>query len=205
MIKIESLRFRYSSNEPLLDNINIAINPGEIIAFVGNNGSGKTTLLKIIAGLIDNYQGQIVKKCKRLIYVPSNLNDFLLPWYSVRKNFAFYQNCGRSIVLRDEDAVDDILRLILPVFNKTFYKKKIYELSSGQKAVVGLVCSILYNPDVFLFDEVFANLSAEVNMKIFEHLKKDTYKTKTIVFTSHSNNVVKELSTKQLTLENKWI
>ena len=60
MIKIENVSFRYKGTDiKVLDNLNLEIQEGEIIAIVGKNGSGKSTLGKLIAGILPLKQGTI--------------------------------------------------------------------------------------------------------------------------------------------------
>ena len=61
VIELKNVSFRYEENQPyVLENFNLAINPGEHLAVVGLNGAGKTTLVKLICGLIDPTEGQVL-------------------------------------------------------------------------------------------------------------------------------------------------
>ena len=60
MIKVENVSFRYKNGDTVLDNINLSINEGEVIAIVGKNGSGKSTLGKLIAGILKLKNGKIL-------------------------------------------------------------------------------------------------------------------------------------------------
>ena len=59
-VKFENVKFRYPTNERfVLENVNVTLNPGQVIALVGENGSGKTTLVKLLCGLYSPTSGQI--------------------------------------------------------------------------------------------------------------------------------------------------
>ena len=61
MIDVKNLSFKYSKKSKLvLDNLNFSCEKGSINVLIGLNGSGKTTLIKTIAGLLDNYQGDVL-------------------------------------------------------------------------------------------------------------------------------------------------
>ena len=60
MIKIEDVNFKYNKTNKVLNNLNVEINDGEIVAIVGENGAGKSTFAKLIAGIIKTKKGKIL-------------------------------------------------------------------------------------------------------------------------------------------------
>ena len=76
-IKIQNLCFSYDGKRNVLEDINLTIEPKQKIAIVGRNGSGKTTLIKMILGLYNNYQGDVLLDNKRIdSYNPMQLRDY---------------------------------------------------------------------------------------------------------------------------------
>jgi ABC-type multidrug transport system ATPase subunit len=76
--------------------------------------------------------------------------------------------------------------------NNEFFKKKIYELSSGQKAVLSIICSLSNKPDLLILDETFSSLSPAQTDLIMDYLI--TLEVP-VIFTSHNNRVVERFST----------
>lgn len=202
MIKIDSLFFEYPNCKTRLQNINKEFKPSDIIAVCGENGSGKTTLLKIIAGFIKNYQGTVkVKPFKKIIYIPTELNNFLLPWYSVSKNFAFFfQDSRYRLELRDVSCVFEQVKFFLDEAKDNILERKIYEISSGEKAVMALICALNNNPDILILDELFSNTSPALTEIIINHLNSIFKHDKTVIFTSHNQQIVNNFATDEIRL-----
>ena len=76
-----------------------------------------------------------------------------------------------------------------------FINKKIYELSSGEKAVISFISSQLTKPDIYFLDEIFANTSSSISNKIIDYIIDSN---QTIVFTSHSKTLAEKLCTKEV-------
>jgi ATP-binding cassette subfamily B protein len=95
-LRVDRVTFRYpGSPEPVLTDVSIAIEPGEVVALVGENGSGKTTLAKLVAGLYDPDDGAVWWSDLELVTVPEAarrghvalvFQDFLRLHYSVADN-----------------------------------------------------------------------------------------------------------------------
>ena len=100
MIQLKDLRYRYSKDESLFDDLSLEIQPGKILGLLGKNGSGKTTLIKMICGLLFPESGHL----QVMGHTPSNRQpeflrqvylipeEFHLPSVSIRKYIQ--ANCG---------------------------------------------------------------------------------------------------------------
>lgn len=75
IFNVENISFSYPEEEPIFENINFAVAPGEILSIVGPSGAGKTTLLKCLAGLLPLNHGKILLEGEQL----ANPNDVLKP------------------------------------------------------------------------------------------------------------------------------
>lgn len=193
MITAKDLSFSYQSDKKLLDKLNFVFNKGERVAITGENGSGKTSLLNIIAGYEKNYSGKFSNSFLKISFVPTSLNSFLLPWYSIEENIAFFESNGNKILLDSVSKHFSILNNLMPKFEgQTFFKKKIYEISSGQKAVLSVICSLSNSPDLLILDEIFSNLSIKHSNILIQYLKSLDL---TVVFTTHSDQIIEKFST----------
>ena len=136
MIEIENLTFSYSKKRPVLKNLNLELQPGNIFGLLGKNGAGKSTLLKNIAGLLFPKQGSV-----KVLGHPTHLRlpQFLREIYVIPEEFSLPSFTINQYV--------DIYSVFYPRFSKDqFYrsleefkldpKEKLTALSYGQKKKV---------------------------------------------------------------------
>lgn len=138
----------------VLQDINLSIHPGEIIALIGRSGSGKSTILKVLAGLIPDHGGQV--------HVAGNPSvafqePRLFPWLSVVDNVA--AGLSRSPISRKE-AHKEATALLAEVHLEDFAKSWPAVLSGGQAQRVSLARALITNPELLLLDEPFGALDA---------------------------------------------
>lgn len=184
MIKIQNLTFRYEK-EAILNNFNLTVKKGECIGIKGKSGSGKTTLLRLIAGLEDIQQGQILINNNDITYVPAykrNVgfifqNFALFPHINVRKNILFgIKNLPKSI---QEERMNNITKL----FEIDEYLDRYpHEISQGQKQRVAVSRALVCDPDVLLFDEPFSALDSDIKGKMRLEIKDMLKKLKITSF-----------------------
>lgn len=144
----------------VLQNINLRMYEGEIIAILGKSGSGKSTLLRIIAGLIEASHGSVYYRGKP-VHGPVRgiamvFQTFaLLPWLSVLQNVELgLEALGLSYTERRERALKAIDMIGLDGFETALPK----ELSGGMRQRVGFARALVVNPDILLMDEPFSAL-----------------------------------------------
>lgn len=155
MIRISNLDVMYQSDgnsEKIISNLNLIVKENESLGIIGPNGCGKTTLLHTLAGLHDNYTGQLnidVSKDKIALI----LQDIgLLPWKTVRENASLGLDLGQA---DDYSNVDELLQeLDLYDYSEGFPS----QLSGGQKRKLGLARALAIDPRVLLMDEPLVSL-----------------------------------------------
>jgi ABC-type multidrug transport system ATPase subunit len=177
------------------------VSKGELIAIVGHNGAGKSTLLKMLANwivpdggivMIDGIdlknRAAVVKKVGFIPEVP-NLFDF----FSVEYNFKLFASLTQTPFLRVEE--------ILSEFNLVpFRKSKVQALSKGLKQRVSVGRALLADPPVLLLDEPTSGLDFEMTREIYRLMSAMHDTGKTILFTSHRPEEIKNLATRILLL-----
>lgn len=154
--------FRKGDRQELLvlDDINLKIYEGEIIAILGKSGSGKSTLLRIMAGLLPAssgavcYRGHPVTEPMRGISMVFQ-SFALLPWLTVLQNVELgLEAQGLDRAMRREKALKAIDMIGLDGFEGALPR----ELSGGMRQRVGFARSLVIDPDVLLMDEPFSAL-----------------------------------------------
>ena len=144
----------------VLNDVSLTVKAGEVVALLGRSGSGKSTLLRIMAGLIQPSQGQVLSHGQPLRGTNRNLamvfqSFALLPWLTVQENVELglaARNVGR--LERRDRALKAIDIVGLDGFENAYPK----ELSGGMKQRVGFARAFVLEPEVLFMDEPFSAL-----------------------------------------------
>ncbi|SES70760.1 ABC transporter ATP-binding protein [Thorsellia anophelis] len=171
---------KYYDDKQILHSINLEINEGEFIAFVGPSGSGKSTLLRILAGLEDVTSGKIIIDGQDVTHLPPKDRDLamvfqnyaLYPHMTVRENILL----GMKIRKLPQKQQTEAIERVAPMLQLTdLLDRKPRQLSGGQRQRVAMARAIVRNPKAFLMDEPLSNLDAklrnEVRASIIEQQK----------------------------------
>jgi len=155
MIEISNLAVEYKSggaSEKVISGLRLSLDKGDSLGIIGPNGCGKTTLLHTLAGLHQNYSGELrVNTTEDKIALI--LQDIgLLPWKTVWNNATLGLDLGLQ---GNEDSVEDLLyELDLHSYRNSFPS----QLSGGQKRKLGLARALAVDPEILLMDEPFVSL-----------------------------------------------
>lgn len=144
----------------VLNDVNVMLYPGEIVAILGKTGAGKSTLLRILAGLAAPTEGEV--RCRGQLVtgpVPGLSMVFqqfaLMPWLTVLQNVELgLEALGVDRQTRRERALKAIDVVGMDGFESAYPK----ELSGGMAQRVGLARALVVEPDVLLMDEPFSSL-----------------------------------------------
>ncbi len=164
LLEVHGIRQSYhkDSNADLvvLDGVDLALRPGEIVGLLGRSGSGKSTLLRIIAGLLAPTAGEVIWRGQALrgpaAGVAMVFQSFaLFPWLTVQENVEL--GLEAQGVPRQErgDRAEAAIDLIGLGGYESAYPK---ELSGGMRQRVGLARALVVHPDLLLMDEPFSAL-----------------------------------------------
>lgn len=160
-------------DRPAVNNVNLEINSGELVAFLGPSGCGKTTILKMITGLFDPDNGDIILDNKTLLNTPTEKrgvvmvfqNYLLFPYMNVNENVGFalkMKGIEQSII---DTKVKEMLDLVkLPDIGL----RKPKQLSGGQQQRVALARALIASPRLLLLDEPLSNLDAHLRDEMRE-------------------------------------
>jgi sn-glycerol 3-phosphate transport system ATP-binding protein len=155
----------------VLESIDLYINPGEFVVFVGPSGSGKSTLLRILAGLESPDTGRILIGAEDVTFrAPKDRNVAMVfqnyalyPHMSVEENITFGMRVRKEPLPERKAAlrrVTEMLRL------HGLLDRKPRQLSGGQRQRVAMARAIVRNPKAFLMDEPLSNLDAKLRNEV---------------------------------------
>ena len=208
VIEIKDISFSYKKGKNILNNININIEDGEVVAIVGDNGAGKSTLGRIIAGIIKPQKGNIIidnvdirkneisKKNVGIVFQnPENQIIFNNIYDEIM--FSLKDLSKEEIKTRIEQALEKVEML-------EYINQDLYELSLGQKQRIVIAEVLARKPKYIIFDEPTTMIDSEGKDKIYKiikELKKEGY---TIIYIT---NLAEEilLADRILILENGTI
>ena len=201
MVEVKELSFKYQRKGKLvLDKLNFDCDKGTVNVLIGLNGSGKTTLIKTIAGLLENYQGEVFidgenlkglsikERAKKMAYVAQRSNavddfpvlDYLLLGTVNKMNF--YQSPKEE----DKKRVLDCAKQ----FGIThLLDKKLGEISGGERQIVSICAAIVQDTNLVILDEPTSALDIKNQHAVLSIIKKIAKEQgKTFILSSHNPN-----------------
>ena len=196
-------KFHHST---VLNNINLQIDSGELIALLGPSGSGKTTLLRIIAGLEQADSGHILLKDKELHHksVSERQVGFVFQHYALFKHMRVFDNIAFGLKMRpkksrlsDAEIHKKVHYLLELVHLEKFYHHYPNELSGGQRQRVALARALAVEPKILLLDEPFGALDTKVRQELRRWMRKlhnDIHLTS--IFVTHDQEEAIEIADK---------
>lgn len=203
-IEFKNVSFEYLKDVPVLKNVNLTVNQGDVIALVGNSGGGKSTLVSLLPRFYDVTSGQI---CVDGI----DIRDFSL--HSLRQNiavvfqdnFLFAGSIRENILLGDQNAteaqinkaikmacLDDFIKGLDNGLDTQIGERGIL-LSGGQKQRIAIARAFLKNAPILILDEATSaldNKSEAVVQKAIENLMRD----KTVFVIAHRLSTIRNAS-----------
>ncbi|ACX72476.1 ABC transporter releated protein [Methanocaldococcus vulcanius M7] len=186
---------KYFGDKKVLDNISFEVYEGEIFGLLGHNGAGKTTTLRIIAGIIENYDGSVETDGK-IGYLPEERG-----LYRDEKVFDVLKFFGKLAGVEGDKLVDSINYWLNKLKIQQYKNFKVKELSKGNQQKVQFIVAVIHDPDILILDEPFSGLDvANVNLlkNIILELKE---KGKTIILSTHQLEKIEKLCDRILILK----
>jgi iron complex transport system ATP-binding protein len=208
-INVDGLHFSYSS-KPVLRDLDLQINKGELVGIVGSNGSGKSTLIKCINKLLKPDKGSVFlnsedianlnyKEISRFIgYVPQSIpNDFSS---TVFETVLMGRKPHMDFAPKEKD-FRKTADLLSAFGIENISMECINELSGGQRQKVFIARSLAQEPRIMLLDEPTANLDMKHQLEAMELIKKVSKKGMCVIIAIHDINLAAKYCNKFIMLK----
>jgi len=188
-------------------NVDLQVEPGELLTLLGPSGCGKTTTLRMIAGFQEPSGGRIFIGGRDVTHVPANQRDigFVFQNYALFPHLTIFGNVAYGLEVRKwssadtSRAVDEVLELVgLAGFGERLPN----ELSGGQQQRVALARAIVIRPSVLLFDEPLSNLDAKLRVSMRGEIRRLQHTLKiTTVYVTHDQEEAMAISDRIAVME----
>ena len=159
---------------PVLDDITLTIAPGEFVSIVGSSGCGKSTLLRLIVGLENDYQGEVLLDGQRIVGTSLDRGIVfqehrLFPWLTVAQNIALGLLNAKFTESEKSRSVREHIALVGLAGFESAYP---HQLSGGMSQRVAIARALVNRPEVLLLDEPFGALDALTRAHLQQELHR---------------------------------
>ncbi|MEP7375425.1 MAG: ABC transporter ATP-binding protein [Chitinophagaceae bacterium] len=181
----------------VLNDINLVVNPGEVVVLVGPSGCGKTTILNLLSGYIEPVSGSIHREgIIRTVYQ----QDGLFPWLTVSENITI----GLRSMMDAAQRKKEMRELVELIHLEGFEHHYPHQLSGGMRQRVELARVLAGDSDILLMDEPFSALDYQTRLRMRKELVRILkQRPRTVVFVTHDIEEAAQLADRVLVLSNR--
>ena len=191
---MDKVNFSYDKDRQILKDIDMVFEKGKLTAIVGESGSGKSTVASLITGKNKKFDGDLFVSDEKISDLKERtlLNHIA---YISHNAYLFNATVRDNLLIAKPTASDDELWRVLEMTNlsdfiksenglDTIIKEKASNLSGGQAQRLALARALLYDSEVYIFDEATSNIDVESENDIMKQIY-ELAKQKTVILISH--------------------
>ena len=223
MLKIDNITVQYGNNKPTIEDFNLEISSGEIVAIVGESGSGKTTVIRSVLGLLPG-QGKVTKG--DIVFEGDSLLKYTdKQWNQCRgtKMSMIFQDCGAMInpirkignqfieyirtheKMSKEEASKKAINMLEQMMLSNpdnIMKSYPFQLSGGMRQRVGIAMVMTFNPKLLIADEPTSALDVTTQSQIIRNMLELREKFNTgIIMVTHNLAIAAYISDKIIVMK----
>lgn len=199
MIELKNVSKSYRKSEKVIDNINLKIENGKIFGFLGPNGAGKTTTIKMITGILEMDEGDIlidgksisknpIEAKKQMGFVSDNPEMFLK-----LKGIEYLNFIADMYEVPIGERKEKIEKLSKEFDIYENLNSKIETYSHGMKQKIIVIGVLLHNPKNWILDEPMTGLDPKSSFELKEKMKEHAKNGNTVFFSTHVLEVAEKL------------
>ncbi len=199
MIEIKDVSKSYKKGNKVISNINLDIKDGEIFGFLGPNGAGKTTTIKMMTGILEIDEGDILVDGKSIIenpieakkqigFVSDNPDMFLK-----LKGIEFLNFIADIYEIEKETRDKKIVELTKEFGIYEVLNDKIQSYSHGMRQKIIIVSVLLHNPKNWILDEPLTGLDPEAAFHLKNKMKEHAKENNAVFFSTHILEIAEKL------------
>ncbi len=199
MIEIKNVSKSYKKGNKVIDDLNLKINNGEIFGFIGLNGAGKTTTIKMLTGILEIDEGEIlidgksiftdaVEAKKNIGLVPDNPDIFLK-----FKGIEYLNFIADVYEVDEEERVKEIEKYAKEFSMEEELENKIESYSHGMRQKIHIIGALLHKPNNWILDEPITGLDPKASYDLKKIMKDYANEGRTVFFSTHILEIAEKL------------
>ena len=202
LLEIRDLTYK-KNLKTILDNINLNLQPGKIVALLGENGAGKTTLMRIISGMAKNYHGTVTISGENMIAERKahlSFTDGLTGFANstkIKEIVKFYKIIYQDF---DQNQFEQLRQ-----FMKLDSEMRLSEMSKGMREKLIIALAFSRKADLYLLDEPFSGIDAMARKKIINSIILWKPENSTILVSDHFVNEIASMLDEIVIIKDKTI
>ena len=168
---------KHFGDTTVIENMNLTVKDGEMLALLGPSGCGKSTTLFAICGIHKMDAGQVLFGDRDVTHVPAQQRNvgMVFQSYALYPHMTVFQNIAFPLTVRGESKVD-IKRKVIEIADLVYIgellERRPAQLSGGQQQRVSLARALIRRPGVLMLDEPLANLDARLRLEMRSELRR---------------------------------
>lgn len=199
MIEIKNVSKSYKKGKKVIDDLNLKINNGEIFGFIGLNGAGKTTTIKMLTGILEIDEGEIlidgksiftdaVEAKKNIGLVPDNPDIFLK-----FKGIEYLNFIADVYEVDEEERIKEIEKYAKEFSMEEELENKIESYSHGMRQKIHIIGALLHKPNNWILDEPITGLDPKASYDLKKIMKDYANEGRTVFFSTHILEIAEKL------------
>ncbi|MBC7485632.1 MAG: ATP-binding cassette domain-containing protein [Cytophagaceae bacterium] len=204
MLKANSITKYYKGNA-VLSGVSFAVGNGDVLGIVGPNGAGKSTLLRIVSGIIDADEGEVLLEGNKLTISAANSWGYLPEERGLYPQMRVLDQLIHFAGLKGMTAADakkKAIHLLQQLKMEQYSASKAGDLSKGNQQRIQFLTAILHDPALIILDEPFSGLDPIQTDWLNEQIQLFKKQGKKIIYSSHRMESVEALCDRILVLHN---
>ena len=199
MIEIKNISKSYKAGQKVIDNVNLKINDGEIFGLIGLNGAGKTTTIKMMTGILEIDEGDIlideksIKKdpieAKKQIGLVPDSPDMFLKLTGI-EYLNFIADCYNVSSKERTERIEKFAKEF-KIYDEL--QNKIESYSHGMRQKIVIIGVLLHNPQNWILDEPITGLDPKSSFDLKSLMREHANQGKTVFFSTHILEIAEKM------------